>query len=53
MTVEVRESFVFTPDGPSLRSERVAEHLRRTDCTDPTRGEHIRAPLAVRIVTID
>jgi hypothetical protein len=36
MTVEVRISSVFIPDGSSPRSERRALHVGRTDCTDPT-----------------
>jgi len=50
MTVEVRISSVFTPDGSPPRSERRAVHVGRTDCTDPDSVEHQRTPSAVQVV---
>ena len=52
MSREVRDSFLFTPDSLSLRPKRHAVHVRRTDCTDPTRRAHRSAPMPARIVTI-
>jgi hypothetical protein len=50
MTVEVRIPSVFIPDGRSLRSERRALHVGRTDCTDPTRREVRSTPAPDQVV---
>ena len=41
MSVEVRVSSVFIPDGRSLRLERPAVLVRLTDCTEP---DYLRTP---------
>lgn len=50
MTVEVRISSVFTPDGSPPRSERRAVRVGRTDCTDPTIRVRLSAPLLGKVV---
>ena len=49
--VEVRVSFLFTPDGSPPRPERRAVHVRLTDCTDPTHCTQTqRAPPWAQVV---
>lgn len=50
MTVEVRFSSVFTPDGSPPRSKRRAVHVGLTDCTDPAFAEKPRTPSVIQVV---
>lgn len=50
MTVEVRVSSLFTPDGRSPRSERRDVLVGRTDCTDPTTPARLSAPALGKVV---
>jgi hypothetical protein len=50
MTVEVRISSVFIPDGSAPRSGRRAVHVGRTDCTDPTMREVRSTPAPDQVV---
>jgi hypothetical protein len=46
MTKGERDPLLWTQDSPTIRAERGAAYLIRTDCTESTADEHDSVPVS-------